>query len=317
MKKNNYVKFGLDLAMSITFVLLFNKRVFGGMTFHEVAGTVIGVAFLTHMALNWRWIKNVSLKLFDKKLPGKTRFSYGLNLVLLVCMTTIMVSGIFVSRVLFPNTNIGNEGWFKMLHISLSFLTLIIVGIHVGMHWKWVINIWNRIFSIKEPKQWMGWTANGAMAVVLLFGVFQIFETGFISRSVSVFGIFSSGGQPAMAEGGKGAFGQRPDMDGDGGGQEFGGPRPGEQASGTSDGGQSGRPAPGSFSKGERPSGFDGDDDMGGGREREDFGGREHGFGGDVSALSVIATYTGVMAVFAVLAYYGGKFLGRRKKRLS
>ncbi|RXZ01364.1 hypothetical protein DMO16_17905 [Fictibacillus sp. S7] len=136
MKKINFVKFVIDVIIAVTFVLFFNKRVLGGMTFHVVVGTAIGVAFLTHMAMNWRWIKNVTRKLFDKKLPGKTRFSYGLNLLLLLCMATIMVSGIFVSRVLFPNVNIGNEGWFKMLHISLSFLTLIIVGIHVGMHWK-------------------------------------------------------------------------------------------------------------------------------------------------------------------------------------
>lgn len=303
MKKINYVKFVIDVIMAVTFVLLFNKRVFGGMTFHEVAGTAIGVAFLTHMALNWRWIKNVTRKLFDKKLPGKTRFSYGLNLLLLICMATIMVSGIFVSRVLFPNVNIGNEGWFKMLHISLSFLTLIIVGIHVGMHWKWVITVWNKMLSIKEPKSWMNWAAKGVMAVVLVFGFFQIYETGFMARAASPFDLV--GGNAFAAEKGM-------DRDGDGdGGKPFNRPVQNDQNNGTSENSEGhGPPEQGSFQHDRPAFGEEGH------RGREGFGERGHEFGVNVSPLSVIATYTGIMAVFVIAAYYFTQWYSKRKRKI-
>ncbi|SDN11715.1 protein of unknown function [Fictibacillus solisalsi] len=300
MKKINYVKFAIDVIMAVAFVLLFNKRVFGGMTFHEVAGTAIGVAFLTHLALNWKWIKNVTRKLFDKKLPGKTRFSFGLNLLLLICMATIMASGIFVSRVLFPNVNIGNEGSFKMLHISLSFLTLIMVGIHVGMHWKWVINVWNKMLSIKEPRSWMNWAAKGVMAVVLVFGLFQIYETGFMARAASPFGLV--GGNTFAA--GKGM-----DRDGEGG-KPFTRPVQNDQNNGTSEKSEGqGPPEQGSFQH-ERPA-FGGEGQRGG----EGFGEPGHEFGGNVSPLSVIATYTGIMAVFVIAAYYFTQWMSRRKRK--
>ncbi|MFC6601849.1 hypothetical protein ACFQDF_09825 [Ectobacillus funiculus] len=41
MKKVTYVKFAIDIVMAVVFVLLFNKQVLGGMTFHEIAGLAI------------------------------------------------------------------------------------------------------------------------------------------------------------------------------------------------------------------------------------------------------------------------------------
>lgn len=53
--------------MGIIFALLFNKNVFGGMSFHEIAGLVIGFAVLIHIVLNWKSVKNVTLSIFNLK----------------------------------------------------------------------------------------------------------------------------------------------------------------------------------------------------------------------------------------------------------
>ncbi|XJZ26541.1 DUF4405 domain-containing protein [Bacillota bacterium Lsc_1132] len=198
MRKINYFKFALDLLMGVTFVLLFNKRVIAGLTFHEIAGVVIGVAFITHILLNASWVKNVTLKIFNRKLPAKTRFSYLLNLLLLMMMTFIIISGIFISRVLFPNITIGNERWFQMTHISVSFLTLILVGVHVGLHWKWVMNVWNRMLAVKNTKPWVGVLLKVIAATLFLFGAYQINQTGFLSRAASTFTSFSQSSPPGF-----------------------------------------------------------------------------------------------------------------------
>lgn len=78
MKKIIYVKIILDILMVLVFTLLFNKMVLG-MQFHEVAGLAIGAAVLVHCGLNWKWIKGVTLKLFNRKLPIKTRLGYIFN----------------------------------------------------------------------------------------------------------------------------------------------------------------------------------------------------------------------------------------------
>jgi hypothetical protein len=100
-----YLKLALDVLMAATFVLLLNKRVLGGLAFHEIAGTAISVAFITHLLLNWDWVVKVSANPFSKNLPAKTRIGYGLNLALLLLMGFILVSGILVSKILFPDTH--------------------------------------------------------------------------------------------------------------------------------------------------------------------------------------------------------------------
>ena len=73
--------------------------------------------------------------------------------MLLITMSFIMISGIFISRVVFPNINVGNEQWFKVSHISVSFLVLILVAAHIGLHWQWVINVCKNMTKFKSQRK--------------------------------------------------------------------------------------------------------------------------------------------------------------------
>ncbi|USK59214.1 DUF4405 domain-containing protein [Peribacillus asahii] len=277
MKKKNYVKFALDLIMALLFVLFFNKQVLGGLTFHEIAGLGFAAAYFTHIFLNLQWVKKVTLNLFNKKLPWKTRGNYLLNLLLLVSMSFIIISGVLVSRVIFPNIHVANERWFQMTHISISFVVLILVGIHVGLHWQWVVNVWKKTIWKHEPKKvWIGYAMKGATVLILLFGLYKMSETGFVNRLSSSGTILGIGSQE-MSEGGRGMKGESGDL---------------AFKHSNSDSFRS--------ASGERPTNFKGNM------------GREHGGGGN--GLDVIVTYTGIMAVFVILTYYLKKLTGRMKK---
>ena len=181
MKNKNYIKLALDILMSLTFVLLFNKMVLGGLAFHEIAGLGIGFAMFAHIFLNLQWVKKVTLKIFARKLPGKTRFGYLLNVLLLILVTFIMVSGLLISEVVFPNLHIGNQSWFKIAHISFSYLTLILIGIHVGLYWQWIINQMKKTFKVNSSKL-TDIIAKVAIVLVLLFGGYQMYTTNFATR---------------------------------------------------------------------------------------------------------------------------------------
>ncbi|MFY4775013.1 DUF4405 domain-containing protein [Metabacillus sp. RGM 3146] len=114
------------------------------------------------------------MKIFDKRLPAAIRFSYILNVLLLIVMIFIMVRGIFISRVVFPNVEVGNEMWFKVTHISAALLSLLLVGIHVGIHWKWVVNTASRLWPVKLPVRWSGQIMKGLTALILIFGIYQM-----------------------------------------------------------------------------------------------------------------------------------------------
>nr|WP_246427880.1 DUF4405 domain-containing protein [Paenibacillus phyllosphaerae] len=268
--------------MGIAFALLFNKQVLGGLSFHEWTGTIIGGAFLAHIALNWRWVKNMTLKLFDRKMPALTRFGYILNVLLLISMTTIIVSGVFISRILFPGMNVGDQAWFKVTHISLSFVTLITVGVHIGLHWKWVMTVVQRLAPSSKGQVWLSYIAKAAAILILVFGVYEMNQTSFVQRVSSAVSIVGGGSQMGM--------GGRPSFEGEKGERVM----PDEDAAE----GQEGRP--------EGRAGFEGG-----------FRGGQEGHGGSANAFQVLATYFGILAVFVVIVYYLEKLWSRRKKKLK
>lgn len=296
-KKNiKYLKFGIDLLMASTFVLFFNKRVFGGLTFHEIAGLSIAVVFFTHILLNWQWVKNITLKLFNRKIPFRTKFSYLLNLLLLVGMAFIMMSGIFISRVVFPNIYIENEQWFKIAHMSISFLVLIIVAIHIGLHWKWIINVFKNIVKIKKSKRSFQVAARVATVALLIFGSYEIYSTNFLMHLEGITKIFN----PSSNMEGKGFnTGERHDS----------------AHEGFAESGKPDLPAEGDFGANGKPSLSD---DVENGDRSASLKGNFHGGKGQfesASALGVIIKYFAIMSVFIILIYYIEKSILHIRRR--
>ena len=148
----NFIKISLDIVMTLVFVLLYNKGVISGISFHEIAGLCIGGVFVVHIALNWRWVKQVTINIMKKKMALKTRIGYVVDLLLLCSIVYIIISGIMISKILFPNINVGNEMFFKSTHISISYAALLLIGIHLGLHWDWVMNTFKKIFKIVRGK---------------------------------------------------------------------------------------------------------------------------------------------------------------------
>lgn len=274
MKRINFVKFALDLMMGITFALLYNTRVLGGMRFHEIAGLAVGFAVLVHILLNWKWVKNVTLSIFKKKITLKTRIGYILNMLLLLDMAAIITSGIFISRDLFPGINMQSSIFNQRTHIAASFLALALIGIHIGLHWKWVMNVFKRIIKTNKASKILGYAAKAAAVVVLAFGIYSMVSVNYFSNTVGIFGIGSS---VAMEHN----RGMKPDF-------KFQDET--ENGSGTADA-QDVKP---DF----EPSGK----------------GMRNGKGtGSSNILGVLAKYLSIMGVFTVLIYYIEKLLMRIK----
>ncbi|WNQ10561.1 DUF4405 domain-containing protein [Paenibacillus aurantius] len=318
MKKLTYVKITIDILMAVTLVLLYNKRVLGGLAFHEIAGLCIGGVFLVHILLNGRWVATVTRKLFDRKLPGRTRFGYLLNLLLLACMSFIIVSGILISEVVFRDLHMGNVGWFKGTHIAVSFLTLIIVGVHVGLHWKWLMNVGRKLFRLEKGRRTAGLLVQAAALLVFLYGGWQIYSTGFLNRVEGVTQLFSSGqGMPGEGRGrpeGMPEGMRREGMPPEGAANGSGAGTAPSQAAASSEAGVAGKD--GGTGGGTGAAGFEGRPARRGGEESPFREGGKGGFPG-ASPWNVLLTYLGILGVFVILTYYAEKLLNRRKPASS
>lgn len=287
MKKINFIKFALDLVMGIVFALLFNTRVLGGMNFHEIAGLAIGFAILVHVLLNWKWVKNVTLSIFNKKLALKTRIGYVLNILLLLDMLVIIISGLFISKVLFPSLRMQSSFFNRASHTSASYIALVLIGIHLGLHWKWVVNVTKKIIGINSEKKVFGYIAKVLAALVLAFGIYSMISVNYFSNTVQIFKIGTPG--TFQHEKGKGA--------------DFELQAPGENDNSSSD-----MTLPKDFSQNFK-------DGRGG---KPGFPGGERGMRdgkgmGSANVPRVIVTYISIMGVFTVFSYYTEKLLIKGK----
>ena len=145
----NRFKLILNILLTIVMLLLMDPRSFYGLGFHEWAGLIIGLFFLLHKAINWGWIKKVTIGLF-KRSPGRARLNYILDVLLLAGMVLMILSGIAIARIIdFSWMNLGGSRIFwRVMHTSSSYLTLALFGIHLGLHWRWVL----QRFSLKKVK---------------------------------------------------------------------------------------------------------------------------------------------------------------------
>lgn len=140
----NKFKFFLSFVLTIVTLLLMDPRSFYGLPFHEWAGLIIGLFFILHKILNWGWIKKVTLFFFTKT-TWRARLNYAIDIILLAGLTLMILSGVAISRTIdFSWLNLGaSTNFWRVMHTSSSLITLALFGIHLGLHWNWVLNVFN------------------------------------------------------------------------------------------------------------------------------------------------------------------------------
>jgi hypothetical protein len=111
-----------------------------GQTIHEWLGIAFGVGIITHLLLHWKWIVNVVRRFFSK-LPGQVRINSLLNSLLFIDVTLIIFSGLMISKVVLSTFGLSgsHDAIWRWLHTFSSSAALIIVGLHIALHWKWIV----------------------------------------------------------------------------------------------------------------------------------------------------------------------------------
>ena len=143
----------LDIGLALAFVVELQEH-FTGLRNHELIGVGLGIAMLIHIVLHWKWVWNIT-KTFFRNLFYSSRLSYILNTALLIDMAVITVTGILISRTLGLNLGVTQSAQmtFKSLHVLASNFSLLLVGTHVAIHWKWILsNSKKYLFRITSGK---------------------------------------------------------------------------------------------------------------------------------------------------------------------
>ena len=132
-------KLALDIVIFSAMLAVTNPRLTGN-TIHEWLGVSLAAAIIAHLLFNWNWIVNVT-KTFFKKLFHESRLNYVVNLLFFIAMTGSFFSGLLISKdvisTLGIQLNVG--GAWKMIHSLTSDASVLILGLHTALHWKWIV----------------------------------------------------------------------------------------------------------------------------------------------------------------------------------
>ena len=112
---------------------------------HEWLSFVFFGTFIVHIVVHWRWIIDVTKRLI-KKLPGETRFNHLWDVIIFVMMVVVMFTGVLISEVALPALGVPMEidPFWNQLHDLSANLLLIMLGIHLAMHWDWIVSAFKR-----------------------------------------------------------------------------------------------------------------------------------------------------------------------------
>ena len=154
-------KLSIDMAIFLGFLIAMDPHV-TGIALHEWLTVASLAAILTHLLLSWKWIVNATLRFF-RQVKNRTRLNYILSLLMFIDGTLIMLTGIMISREVLPFLGISmpRNFFWSNLHSITADLFVFLLGLHVALHWNWIIDTakryilqpFARLCSIKQAEK--------------------------------------------------------------------------------------------------------------------------------------------------------------------
>ena len=153
MSKQNKNKLWLDLGTFVTLLVVSAPRATGD-TIHEWLALALGGAIVMHLLLNWNWIVEVTSRLFAKSAKNSL-INYVLNWSLFASGVMVMLSGLMISKSVLPFFGLSlpmNTSW-KQLHELSTNIIMILMGLHIALHWNWIVNMFKRMSAQRLPSR--------------------------------------------------------------------------------------------------------------------------------------------------------------------
>jgi len=152
MSKQNRTKLLLDILTFAAFLIAMDPRS-SGIAVHEWLTIALAATIIVHLLLNWDWITQATKRLFKNGLNDSC-VNYILNWLLFIDGILIMLSGVMVSEAIVPALGFilpMSFAW-RELHDMAANLFLVIMGLHLALHWNWIVTNLKHLFTRYKAK---------------------------------------------------------------------------------------------------------------------------------------------------------------------
>jgi hypothetical protein len=167
----------LDLAMTIMMLVSIAYQLTGN-TVHELVGILISVLLIVHSILNWRWYVNLR----KGRHHPRRLVSIMVNLLLLTVTTSLIVSGIINSHIIFSFLKIRLNVSTRQFHALAAYWFLIFMSIHLGMHWKMIMADVRKMAGLTETSRISTFFLRTLSALIVIHGINSSFERNIFSK---------------------------------------------------------------------------------------------------------------------------------------
>lgn len=177
MKPKAAIKIMIDVLMTLMLLFLMGYPLWQEEA-HEWAGALMMILFIAHHLLNRHWYLN----LFKGSFTPMRIFQIGVNMLLLIAMLFQMYSGITMSRYVFAFLPIqGGMALARRLHILGAYWGLILMSIHLGLHWNMVLGMVKRKIGQTNPSKFVRTSLFILSILIAAYGAFVFIDRDFLT----------------------------------------------------------------------------------------------------------------------------------------
>lgn len=174
MKVKVILKRSIDAVMYILFLLLMGEYVLRGAV-HEWMGISLGILFIVHNLLNYKWYKT----LLKGKFNAVRTVQLVINILLLAAMLFCMISGILISQHIFAVGNGETIEFGRHLHLVSTAWAFVLMNFHLGLHWSMLSSVSKKICGNENVKKAIHIICCVFTAALFVYGVYQFADRRF------------------------------------------------------------------------------------------------------------------------------------------
>jgi cytochrome b561 len=81
--------------------------------------------------------------------------NYLLNALLFVAFTAIIFTGVMISEIAMPllGLQLEGDGLWRQVHRLATDAAVILTGLHVALHWRWIASTTRRLLARVTPRR--------------------------------------------------------------------------------------------------------------------------------------------------------------------